>query len=659
MAARIIDFIKDILAALDNALKGLVAEGREAAYVREMTDAVDELHRLWDDALFDAVDAYQIAETKKAAQGDVKMQARNEKFADYDKPITVSDIEILRSIGRKSINDFTSEDIQKSQKWAHKFYKELGVKSPFFRAWFGDWRACDNGDAIFSSDAPVLDFKDKDQAIKYIKNGIKTETLFRGNVINSDTEFVVNIGRQVYEDTLTYANRELSRAKKIDEYSARLSILSDIENIVKYSVLLDTEATGKKENDNIGNQKHINPYQSFFHRFYCISKLGGDYYLVKLTVDELNSEATSRRAYNLNDIKISPIAVSQVYKPAGTTDDSGDDLSAISISNLFALVKEYDEDFKPKPVHESMIENGKPKILYHQTENDFTEFDTGRDGAGTSDNETPFGIFLKESDRDIGLKGKKQMQLYARMFNPLVVNDRADLVRRVSELSPEYGKYHEKSKEIDREYSKRAKDAEDAFYDFIKRNAESPNRKSRQELYADEEFIKLFDAEDNIVEEWVEKNRENDRKAKEAMTKALRDKGFDGVILKIDEGSRGRSTEAYIVLDAEQVKSATYLEDLSGPTDNIGTFDRGQKDIRYQQRNQTPTDDELGVNKKLKAQNKKLRGDVQELRELLRLQKEVTHGKKFKKSSIQAAASVLMKRFELTRGKEAMAQQLE
>jgi len=67
----------------------------------------------------------------------------------------------------------------------------------------------------------------------------------------------------------------------------------------------------------------------------------------------------------------------------------------------------------------------------------------------------------------------------------------------------------------------------------------------------------------------------------------------------------------------------------------------------------------LGVNKKLKAQNKKLRGDVHELRELLRLQKEVTHGKKFKKYSIEAAASVLMKRFELTRGKENMAQQLE
>lgn len=84
-----------------------------------------------------------------------------------------------------------------------------------------------------------------------------------------------------------------------------------------------------------------------------------------------------------------------------------------------------------------------------------------------------------------------------------------------------------------------------------------------------------------------------------------------------------------------------------------------KKTEKKQIREAIPTVDELGINKKLKAQNKKLRGDVRELRELLRLQKEVTHGKKFKKSSIEAAASVLMKRFELTRGKESMAQQLE
>lgn len=50
--------------------------------------------------------------------------------------ITVKDIDNLRSIGRKSVNDFTSEDIKKAEPFARRYFKELGVKSPFFRAWF-------------------------------------------------------------------------------------------------------------------------------------------------------------------------------------------------------------------------------------------------------------------------------------------------------------------------------------------------------------------------------------------------------------------------------------------------------------------------------------------------------------------------------------------
>jgi hypothetical protein len=118
-------------------------------------------------------------------------------------------------------------------------------------------------------------------------------------------------------------------------------------------------------------------YQSFFHKFYTLVKLQGEYYLVKLTVDELNSESTIRRAYNVNDIKISPVAVSQVYEPADTTDDIGDLFSTISISNLFEIVKQYDKDFKPHPVNEAFLnEDGTPKEFYHGSKKGggFTEF---------------------------------------------------------------------------------------------------------------------------------------------------------------------------------------------------------------------------------------------------------------------------------------------
>ena len=68
-----------------------------------------------------------------------------EKFLlDEDTNINIDDIKILRSINQKSVNAFNSDDIKKSEKWARKFYKEIGIKSPFFRAWFGDWGAYDS-----------------------------------------------------------------------------------------------------------------------------------------------------------------------------------------------------------------------------------------------------------------------------------------------------------------------------------------------------------------------------------------------------------------------------------------------------------------------------------------------------------------------------------
>lgn len=68
-----------------------------------------------------------------------------EKFSlDEGTNINIDDIKILRSINQKSVNAFNSEDIKKSEKWARKFHKEIVIKSPFFRAWFGDWRAYDS-----------------------------------------------------------------------------------------------------------------------------------------------------------------------------------------------------------------------------------------------------------------------------------------------------------------------------------------------------------------------------------------------------------------------------------------------------------------------------------------------------------------------------------
>lgn len=236
--------------------------------------------------------------------------------------------------------------------------------------------------------------------------------------------------------------------------------------------------------------------------------------------------------------------------------------------------KDWFGDWQNHPESASKVVNadGTPKVVYHQTENEFTVFDVRRNGAGTSDNETPFGIFLKSSDKDIGLRGKNQMALYANIQNPLSVQNRAELKQKLRAMSPEYDAIVREHTALDAEYKQRFEEAKNNFVRFLTDwKAEHPGENSRS-LYGMPEFERVFNAEDTIVEEWGEKANELSYRAKEVLTDALRKAGYDGIILVNDAGSWGRSTDAYIALDPEQVKSAT---------DNVGTFNRYNPDIRY------------------------------------------------------------------------------
>lgn len=225
-------------------------------------------------------------------------------------------------------------------------------------------------------------------------------------------------------------------------------------------------------------------------------------------------------------------------------------------------------------------EKGNLLVVYHQTNGEFTVFDTKHKGAGTGDNETPFGVFLKRTARDIGIRGKKQMELYADIQSPLRVKTREELVHRLGEMSEEYAGLKAEAGRLDREYGKRFDEAKRAFIDFLtrwrKNNPDAPGRAA----YNAEGFDAAFNAEDEVLKEWTKKQDALALKAKEAATSALRENGYDGVFLEKDQGSWGRSTEAYIALDPAQVKN---IDNLT-PT--------GDPDIRYQAR--VGTDEESG-----------------------------------------------------------------
>ena len=130
-----------------------------------------------------------------------------------------------------------------------------------------------------------------------------------------------------------------------------------------------------------------------------------------------------------------------------------------------------------------MNADGTPKIVYHQTSSDFTIFDTRHEGAGTRDSDTPFGIFLKSSDKDIGLKGGKQMALYARIANPLVVQNREELISRLRTISSDYSQAADELRDLNADYSKKIEDAKEAWNNYMAEWRKEHPGASRKALY--------------------------------------------------------------------------------------------------------------------------------------------------------------------------------
>ena len=247
------------------------------------------------------------------------------------------------------------------------------------------------------------------------------------------------------------------------------------------------------------------------------------------------------------------------YAPAGRARYSVED--ELEDTNGRHLSQEQADFFQNSAARDRQ---GRLMVLYHQTENEFTVFDPLHRGAGSRDNGTPFGIFMKSTPSDIGLRGRRQMELYANITSPLRAQNREDLTRQIERISPEYSGMMEEQRRLDDTYHEKFEEAKKALRDFMTGWREENPNAGRRDLYDVPEFNALYEAEDAVIEEWTKRADELAERAKGTLTQALREAGYDGVFIAEDAGSWGRRTDAYIALDPNQVKNV----DNRQPTEN-------------------------------------------------------------------------------------------
>lgn len=283
----------------------------------------------------------------------------------------MEDVATIQSIGRKSVNDFTSDEIRTAEPFARRYWRELGVKSPFFRAWFGDWRANDRTPVqlvrVAGADAPKS-----------------------GRAINADTGRPISWGDRLRSETWAHGTKNA------------LESIKGIDRIIETAVLLDTVAANPTGKSKL-------PGTAFMHSLYSLADDGSGLTLYRLFAEEAvpaRGGEPFTRAYELKEIKKVATAPYGVLSVSGGL-TNGAPATTYTIADLFAFVKENVPDFQPKPVHPALLnEEGTPKVFYHGTGSEFYEFSTEQIGAREG------SFFFAENPEDAAGYGRNVMPVY-------------------------------------------------------------------------------------------------------------------------------------------------------------------------------------------------------------------------------------------------------
>ena len=386
---KICEWFKDLagkIQAVVDAYKGVQPDSTEGRMVADMKDIIGTLEALYMDALVDASENFDAGVQKITTEdsGGVKYQARKNGSMDD------AEIQAVQGIGEKSIFAFDANDIAATSMLAKRYWTEMGTRSPFFRAWFGDWRAKDT--------TPIR--------IATKKGVTKNQPQF-----NDDTNWVINISGKIFDENKvhnTVSNRE---ARPYMPY---------LDEIVQNAVLLDTWGADPKS-----------PNTLLMHSLYAVADIGNGPEVLKLYVEEMNDPAgskTGKRAYNLQNIEKAFATRKRVQGKSPSS--SANVPNAIrTVADLHAAVKVYDSNFTPKPASRIVNEDGTPMVVYHGTSDRFTQFKD----TEISPREGSFFFAQNREDAEAYSGNGTIMEVYVNLQNPIDYNDMPSEIYRLKD----------------------------------------------------------------------------------------------------------------------------------------------------------------------------------------------------------------------------------
>lgn len=258
-----------------------------------------------------------------------------------------------------------------------------------------------------------------------------------------------------------------------------------------------------------------------------------DFQIVKKMLydnDSLKQNINEYMAYNTNQ-PLDSVSQQWLNRANNIINENNPDLQQNTTNNpINPLMQQTTSQENKVAQNGNMKQINNTKTLYHQTKaSSLEEMNTSMRKAGLSDTTMPSGIFLKESDIDIGLEGKNQLKLEATMKNTLEVNDRNELTRILSQ-DEQYKQLRNEANNFEKIYSQKAEE--------MSMQATTPKEIAKVENYINDSRNKLNEYAEKIQNE-----------AKDYLQK----QGYDSVVINEDNGSFGRKEKSYIVFDKSQL----------------------------------------------------------------------------------------------------------
>ena len=263
------------------------------------------------------------------------------------------------------------------------------VRTKAFKKWFGDWELAARVINIVKG-VKEHGFKSFNEATEWAKeNIVKTynseETGGKGEIRISNgaiTKYLSN-----------------SAVAKSDNKDVHLSVLKILPEVIKESIDAEQHFDYKKGEDGERRQENGENRDVVMHRLYGAVEIDGKIYRVKTTLKENIKTKETQKAYSYEVTKIELLA--------GQNEDVTKTSSRYSNNSITGakLLQDVEKSHKKgeKLLDSSKIvdENGEPKVVYHQTSEQFYTFDIDK-ARKNSDVQAFFFSDGKEEWRDMG-----------------------------------------------------------------------------------------------------------------------------------------------------------------------------------------------------------------------------------------------------------------